>query len=215
MALFVLGLAALAAVDGPSFTYETCAQQLTADAETALSYAEQWESLGGGDEALHCRAMALLALDLPEQAAQLVAHLAQKSRSDPGVATRLYIQTAEAWMAAGRKKESYAALREAYGLTPDAPALHMASATIYATGAQWEGVVLALNALERHAPLSADALALRARAKFERSEFDSAGKDVADALALDPLLVDALVLRGRLAEAGHPIPDDPFTSAPD
>ena len=190
--------------------YNSCVGLVDDAPEAARAYAERWMRDGGGNEAKHCAAVAALALDAPGSAGALLADLAEAEVTDPGVAARLFIQSAEAFMQAGKKTESYAALRGAYKAVPDAAEVHMAAAPIYAAGAQWEGVVLTINALERHADLSADALALRARAHFRRGAYDLSAYDTSRALTHDPYLIDALVLRGDLLEQGVAIPDDPI-----
>ncbi len=188
-------------------TYEGCVAAVEADPGAGRHYAESWSAEGGGKAAKHCAAIAALALGSPLSAGAMLVDLA-KAEADPGAAARLSLQAAEAFMEGRARVQAFDALRQTYDIVPDAPDVHMAAATIYATGEEWAGVVLALTALARHADLSADAYALRARAHFEQDEMDAAAKDVARALSLDPLMVDALVLRGKLTEAGVTLPQN-------
>lgn len=193
-------------------SHDACTRLVQTDAAQALDYAEAWQMEGGGAAARHCAAIATLGLGRPASAGAMLARLADEETYDPGVAARLYIQAAEALMAGGRREEAFIALKGAYEKAPDTPEVHMSAAAIYATGSEWEGVILTLDALARFANLSADAYALRGRAKFERDQYAASARDVSKALALDPYLVDAIVLRGDLLNRGHSIPDDPFAA---
>ncbi|MEM9988911.1 MAG: hypothetical protein AAF723_05265 [Pseudomonadota bacterium] len=199
---FILASVSVAPAPQPIPSYDSCAALAEQDPGAGRAQAEAWMADGGGRPAKHCLALATLGLGSPASAGAILAELAEAERADPGVAARLYVQSAEAFMQAGRRDDALAALRETYKIIADAPEVHMAAATIYATAEEWEGVVLTLNALERYADLSADAFALRARAYVERGDTLKAAKDVKKALKLDPLLVDALVLRGELLQAG-------------
>lgn len=187
-----------------------CGAEVARDPAAGAAYAAKWSAEGGGLPARHCTATALLAMGEATSAAVLLADIAEAERARPGVAARLKLQSAEAFMAAGRRGDAYAMLRDVYALVPDAPEVHMIAATIYATGEEWEGVVLSLNALERHTDLSADAYVLRGRANLQLGRMSGAALDTVRALSLDARLVDALVLRGELRAAGISLPHDPF-----
>ncbi|ADM09157.1 hypothetical protein PB2503_05417 [Parvularcula bermudensis HTCC2503] len=192
-------------------SHEACTALSISSPQAALDYAEAWLAERGGRPAEHCLALAHLANGRDRQAADRLKSLADREREDPGIAARLYIQAAEAYMSGGARSEAFEMLRSAYGLAGDAPSLHMAAAGIYATGQQWEGVILSLSALSRHAALSADALSLRARAYLEEGQIQRAAEDVQAALAIDPYLVDALVLRGDLIQRGVSMPTPTLT----
>lgn len=208
MTMLLTLTAALSLQTAPS--YEACVAKVAEAPEAGRAYAESWQSEGGGNAAKHCAATAALAMDAPLSAGAMLMDLGKAEEQDPGTAARIYLQAAEAFMEGGNEDAAYAALRASYGLVPDAPEIHMTAAMIYATGGQWEGVVLTLMALEKYAPLSADALALRGRAHFHRKEWNKAAKDAVKALELDPNLVDALVLRGDLLVQGVALPGDPL-----
>ncbi|MEM9232830.1 MAG: hypothetical protein AAGA69_01165 [Pseudomonadota bacterium] len=210
MAYLIPVLILAAGVTVQDRSYETCTDLVQADPMAALDYAEAWQTEGGGAPARHCVAIATLGLGRPASAGAMLARLADEETYDAGVAARLYIQAAEALMAGGRREQAFLALKGAYEKAPDTPEVHMSAAAIYATGSEWEGVILTLDALARFADLSADAYALRGRARFEREQYAASARDVSKALSLDPYLVDAIVLRGDLLNRGHAIPDDPF-----
>ena len=201
---FLLASLTAANLDAPR-TYDDCVAAVEAAPSAGRDYAESWSAEGGGKAAKHCAAIAALALGSPLSAGAMLLDLA-KAETDPGAAARLSLQAAEAFMEGNARPQAFAALRQTYEAAPDAPDVHMAAATIYATGEEWAGGILALTALARHADLSADAYALRAQAYLEQEDMQAAATDVTHALTLDPLLVDALVLRGRLLEAGVALP---------
>lgn len=194
-------------------SYEACTELVSEAPEAGLDYAEAWQAEGGGRPARHCLAVALLNTDHPGSAGAILAGLGdEESEEDPGVAARLYLQAAEAFITAGKREETFVALKHAYEAAPDTPEVHMSAAMIYATAEEWEGVILTLDALERYAALSSDGLALRGRAKFKLERYAEAAKDAAAALKLDAYLVDAVVLRGDLLNQGVKLPDDPFAA---
>ncbi len=206
--VFFIGALALLqaeATEEPVSDYEACAELATTSPDAAARFAEQWMSDGGGIEAKHCAAIAMLAQGAPRSAGALLIDLAESKEANPVLASQLYVQAAEALLSGGAKEKAFEAVRSAYRLMPDAPEIHVAAAAIYATAEEWEGVKLTLTALERQAALSADAYALRGRAHFELGDHQAATEDVVRALELEPLLVDALVLRGDLLTAGYPV----------
>ncbi|WOI53572.1 hypothetical protein [Parvularcula sp. LCG005] len=213
MTFALLALAALTIAEPRS--YDTCVALAETSADEARLYADAWLAEGGNRPARHCAAVAALANGSAASAGAMLARLAEDEAVTPEVSARLYIQSAEAFIDAGREDQAFAALRAAYSAVPDAAEVHMAAAAIYATAEEWQGVILTIRALERHANLSADAYALRGRAHFNRDELVEAALDASRALAIDTLLVDALVLRGDLAQAGVALPNDPFAPRKD
>lgn len=193
-------------------SHAACIALAETDATAAQDYAEAWITFGGGRPARHCKALVELALDRPTRAAEILEDLAAEEAADKSIAARLHLKAAEAHMAADRPRRSFAQIEAAYHAAPDHPEIHMVAATIFATAKNWRRTIDALDALEAFAPLSADAFALRARAAVETDQHRAAAADVARALALEPLLVDALVLKGELAALGVAIPN---TSAAD
>ena len=207
-----MAMTAMVSASPETRSYEECTGRIEQDPAAGLDYAEAWRVEGGGDPALHCQAIAMLASGQGTRAGQILTGLADRQIADAGVAAKLYIQAAEAFMAVGQKDEAYAALKSAYAHAADTPEVHMSAAAIYATGEEWDGVILTIKALERFVPLSADAYILRGRAYFSKGELEKAASETSAALKIDPYLVDAIVLRGDLIGAGVSIPDDPFAA---
>src|ERR1700722_17718976 len=65
--------------------YETCLATLAGDPTGAMTLAETWEADGGGDGAMHCRGLALIASGKPSDGAALLEQLARQS-SAPALA---------------------------------------------------------------------------------------------------------------------------------
>jgi tetratricopeptide (TPR) repeat protein len=184
--------------------YQACLTKIETNAEEGRRFALRWVTDGGGAPAIHCAAVADLALDLPKVAASRLQPLADKTATqDPALAAKLYIQIAEAWSIAGREAEALAALEKAYANAPEATETELLAAPVFAELGRWGRVQRALDKVENQQPLSADALVLRARAKMNLSDPESAAQDVQKALNMAPDHIAGLVLRGELAQAGH------------
>jgi tetratricopeptide (TPR) repeat protein len=59
--------------------YETCLATLAGDPTGAVTLAETWQADGGGDGAMHCRGLALIASGKPSAGAALLEQLARQS----------------------------------------------------------------------------------------------------------------------------------------
>jgi tetratricopeptide (TPR) repeat protein len=59
--------------------YETCLATLAGDPTGAVTLAETWQADGGGDGAMHCRGLALIASGRPSAGAALLEQLARQS----------------------------------------------------------------------------------------------------------------------------------------
>lgn len=191
--------------------YEECLAGIDTDPAQGRAAALRWVTDGGGDPAVYCAAMADLAMDLPRVAARRLYALAEETRErDPGLAARLYAQSAQAWLAGDEPENALVPLEAAYALTPDALELHLMAAPVYAGAARWGQLKRVLDLAEAHTPLNANAYTLRAKAKQMLSDYEGAAQDVQRALNLDPQNIDALILRGELVQAGFSI--DPMSA---
>jgi hypothetical protein len=61
--------------------YETCLNTLADDPTGAVALADTWQADGGGDGALHCRGLALIALGQPASGAALLEQVARQSQA--------------------------------------------------------------------------------------------------------------------------------------
>src|SRR5271168_5196099 len=60
-------------------TYETCLDTLASDPTGAVAMAETWQADGGGDGAMHCRGLALIASGKPAAGAAVLEQLGRQS----------------------------------------------------------------------------------------------------------------------------------------
>ena len=186
--------------------YRTCVAHVEADPKAGRTHALRWISDGGGAPAIHCAAVADLALDQPRLAAARLAPLADRTAlTDPSLAARLYLQTAQAWALGGKETLALQAIDSAYSMAPAAAEVDLEAAPIYAELGRWGLVKRALDKADREAPLGTDALVLRGRAKLELADPAGAADDTRAALNLQPDNIAGLVLRGELAQLGHVI----------
>lgn len=194
--------------------YADCVQLLEADLELGRIAAQQWVDEGGGAAANHCLALADLKAGFPKLAALRLEDLAQrKDAGDDYVRARVYSQAAEAWLEAEEPAYAESALDRALGLVPDSAELYLTAAKVYAAQERWRDVVNAVNTAEEGGIVSAEAYVLRGRGRYILASYDTAAEDVVAALTIDPKNIDALVLRGDLAQAGVTI--DVFYDPPE
>ncbi len=183
-----------------SSDYDTCLGMLPNDPAGAASFADSWRARGGGDGALHCRALATIALGDPALGAAKLDALSGASQGP--VATRASIagQAAQAWLMAGDAAHALASADMALGLYGDDPDLLMTHATAAAQLSQGDVAVGDLDRVLALDPTREDALVLRATAHRASGAFELAAADIAAALAIDPDDPDALLERGLVRQ---------------
>lgn len=185
--------------DGPD--HDRCFGLLRTDAEAARFFADGWEAGGGGDDARHCAALALLALDETEAGADRLEDLARRSTADPAVRAALFAEAANAWMLADDADRAYGAATMALTLAPDDPALAVDRAVALGALRRWAEALEDLDRAVALAPSRPDAWVLRAGAERRLGRMAEAERDVAKALALAPDDADALLERAALRRA--------------
>lgn len=186
--------------------YAECVAAVDANPEEGRRQALRWITDGGGDPAMHCAAVADIAVGLPRVGGRRLMSLAEAATTtDPGLAARLYAQAAQAWVNGNEEMKALEAINAAYAQAPDAPALHLMAASVYAGIERWGHTKRVLDLAAETAPLNSQALALRGKAKQMLADYEGAAKDVRSALNLDPDNIDALLLRGELVQAGYVI----------
>lgn len=199
-------IALLSTAETLSPRYVDCVELLNADLELGRIAAQQWVSEGGGAEARHCLSVADLKAGFPKLAALRLEEIAQrKDAGDDYVRARLLSQAAQAWLVAEEPAYAEAALDQALALVPDSPELYLTAAKVYGAQRRWQDVINAVNTAEEDGFVSAETFVLRGRARYEFGAYENAANDVVAALSLDPKFIDALVLRGDLAQAGMKI----------
>jgi tetratricopeptide (TPR) repeat protein len=95
--------------------YETCLATLAGDPTGAVTLAETWQADGGGDGAMHCRGLALIASGKPSAGAALLEHLAQQSTAPALARASVLSQAVQAQLMVAQEEQPPA---EATGAPP-------------------------------------------------------------------------------------------------
>ncbi len=157
-----------------------------------------WTSLGGGEPARHCAAIALIGLRQFEEGASRLEDLAAASHSDVKLRAGMLAQAVQAWLLARNPERASAAQSAALKLVPDAPDLLVDRAESYAEAKNYQEAKTDLDQALKISPDRVDALTFRAAAKRFLDDNSGAGVDIAQALKLDPLYQDAWLESGIL-----------------
>ncbi|HUD51569.1 hypothetical protein [Parvibaculum sp.] len=182
--------------------YETCIGLTDREAAKALDYARAWKSLGGGQAALHCEALALSSLGEADEAAARFQELADGMNAAPDeTRAEVYAQAGTAWAVAGNLGKARAAYDEAIKRAPQEPALYLGRARVRALAKDWDGVRADAGEALAESPTLVDALTLRATALRNLGYPKAALADAERAAALAPHNLDALLERGRMRAA--------------
>lgn len=197
--------AAWAEVVDPAEEYHACMALAQDKPMQAFDRAGQWDGLGGGLPARHCRAAALLELGEAEAAATMLEDLATGERASAPIKAGLLRHAAEAWRRANQDERALGVLDAALTVAPGDPQTLEDRAVLKADAGQvWEAVD-DLNAALDADPARVSALVLRAAAYRRLETLDLAQADIDRALRLDPEAFEAYVERGALALAtGRP-----------
>lgn len=187
----------------PDPEYDACIAGLAQDVEKGRAAASQWYADGGGAPALHCLAVADLAAGFAKLSAIHLEELA--ARPDAGdelVRARILSQAAQAWLEAQEPQLAEKAIDAAFAAAPDAGELYLIQAAVKFAQNEMQATVDAVTAAGARGVASPEGYVLRGRALHALARNREAAEDVVAALKLDPLNVDALVLRGDLYQAG-------------
>ncbi len=198
VALLLVGLPAAAQQRGGSNDeYARCMRQARTQATDAFETATAWEGRGGGLQARHCAAVALMTLGQPAEAAIRLERLATTAQGDAArVRVELLSQSAQAWLAARMPERAHAVLSQAVRIAPDDADLWIDRSIVLATAKNYWEAIDDLNRAIELAPRRADPLVLRATAYRWVGSLELAEDDLARAISLDPRSADALLERG-------------------
>ena len=187
--------------------YQNCVAGIDINPADAFEKALAWRSQGGGMQADHCAALALIALDEPGEAATRLDMLAR--RSDAGTLmerAKLLAEAGNAWLLASQPANAEVALSAALKLTPRDPELWTDRARARAAQMNWDDAEQDLtNALTFDAA-KPEVFVLRATARKAQGNRVGYKFDVDAALALDPTYPEALVERGIMKQEAGDIP---------
>ena len=191
--------AAQANLFGAGDPYQACVAVIDTNPADAFERALAWRTQGGGAQADHCAALALIALDEPGEAASRLDTLAR--RSDAGTLMEraaLLAQAGNAWLLAAQPANAEVALSAALKLSPRDAELWTDRARARAAQMNWADAEKDLtNALTFDAT-KPQTFVLRAVARSAQGNKVGHRFDVEAALILDSTYPEALVERGTL-----------------
>lgn len=212
LAALLLTPEAVASTPGED-AYEACAARVIENVKEGREFAARWVAEAGGAPAQHCLALGDLRAGFPKLAAVRLEELSE--RADAGdliVRARILSQAAVAYLEAQEVAEAARTLEAAFAMAPDDDELYLPAAKVYATEEKRQATIDAVTTAEKRGLVSAEGYVLRGRARYAVMQYREAADDVVAALKLDPVSIEALTLRGDLAQHGVDIRAD-YSSA--
>ncbi|MEQ9643617.1 MAG: tetratricopeptide repeat protein [Alphaproteobacteria bacterium] len=183
--------------------YAACLDLVRDRPEQAYESAWVWHSVGGGDGALHCAALALMRTGRYAKAAEMLINIAangvEVGRTPPGT---IYGQAADALRLAKQPDKAAAVIEKAAKRDPKNLALQFELARVLV---ETDRPKDALKLLEEARMLryDPDTLAVRAGALNRIGRPLDALESLNEALMIDPTNVWALLVRARMLRAGR------------
>jgi tetratricopeptide (TPR) repeat protein len=200
-------MAATSPLDDPQLAgrdrYERCITLAHQAPQSAYNAAVQWQGAGGQAAAIHCSAVALVAMRRYAEAASRLDALAH-DRAVSGAFPRsdLLDQAGNAWLLANNPTNAAASFTTALVLSPDNPDILADRASARAAKHDWRGAEADLTAAIARASRP-ELYVLRASARHAQGNKAGARADIDAALRLSPGDPEALVERGAMkAESG-------------
>jgi len=182
----------------PAHEYRDCLSLARDKPEEGWEEALAWQSLGGGEPARHCAAVALIGLGKYEEAARRLEALAQASKREPELRADMLALAGQAWLQAGKPELALADQDAGLKLAPGHSDLILDAAVTLASVGQYDQVIARLDGLLATQPNRVEALTLKASAERLSDRAAAARADIDRALVLDPDFPDALIERGML-----------------
>jgi tetratricopeptide (TPR) repeat protein len=189
-------------LENPEITYEGCLSMARETPERGFEFSGVWLSLGGGEPARHCQAVALIGLNAYGEAATRLEEMAESSNESAVVRAGLLAQAGQAWVLEGEFERAYAAQTAALDLLLLADRRRIAflidrASTLASLQKHWEALD-DLNDVIAADPDNVDALAFRASAYRYVDALELALEDANRALRVDPDNTAALLERGNI-----------------
>ncbi|MFT9418525.1 hypothetical protein [Acetobacter sp.] len=184
----------------------TCMAMIGDDPYGARDYALDWQHHGGGRDARHCHALALLEAGDEDQSARELDELAHQTapKGDvppPVLRATLEDEAAEAWLAAGAPGKAQASADFGLLAQPHNQSLQIARARSVLAQNRADLAEQELTALIAHQPgARPEAYVLLAEAERKMGRLDLAMQHVTHALAVAPDSAAALLERGIIRE---------------
>jgi tetratricopeptide (TPR) repeat protein len=179
--------------------YQECVNAIAKKPDDAFEMALIWRDRGGGVQAEHCAALALINLDEPGEAASRLDALAQ--RPDAGTAAQrsaVLGQAGNAWLLANQPENAEAAFSAALRLSAQDAEMWVDRARARAARQDWANAESDLNTAIGLNKVKADFFVLRASARHAQGNVAGYKADIDSALTIDPTYPDALVERGAM-----------------
>jgi len=186
------------AEDEQSREYGHCLALVKVNPDDALEEAMAWTTMGGGEPARHCSALARIGQKQYEDGARRLEELARSSRQDTAIRAAMLAQAGEAWVLAGDWDRADADQRGALSLSPNNPDIMLDHAVTLGQVHHYQDAVDELTRVLALQPTRVEALVLRASARRFLDDRKAAAADVEKALTLDPDDADGLLERGIL-----------------
>jgi Flp pilus assembly protein TadD len=180
--------------------YERCLDTLASDPTGAVALAETWQADGGGDGAVHCHGLALIASGNPASGAGVLEQLARQSSAPPMARASVLSQAGQARLMVSQADMTVADATLALALSPADTELFIMRATAEGMLGRFADAVDDVSEALRLDAKRPDALVLRAVMRRKLNQLDLAEQDVSEALRLDPDDPDALLERGILRQ---------------
>ncbi|MEM1397284.1 MAG: hypothetical protein AAGH38_07550, partial [Pseudomonadota bacterium] len=184
-------------------SYRACIKLLAEDTAAGAEGARSWMFSGGGAPAMHCVAVADLALGRPRLAAVRLLELSERRDVGPaGTKATVLAEAALAWLDAEEPEFAVEAIETAIDTEPTRVDLQVVAAKAYASAERWQAASDAVDFVEAANVETAEVFLIRARAMRALGKNQEAAEDVVRTLKIDPFNLDALVLRGELVQSG-------------
>ncbi len=171
--------------------YQHCIAVARANPDEGWHEGLAWASLGGGEPAHHCQAVALIGKHQYDEAAVKLEGLAHDSHAEARIRAGMLAQAGQAWLLAHQPDRAFTDQSAALALVPGAPDLLVDRAQSQAEQKDYEGALRDLDEALSAAPDRVDALTFRATAKRYLNDITGAKADILRALTLDDHYQDA------------------------
>jgi tetratricopeptide (TPR) repeat protein len=181
-------------------TYEHCLSLLTDDPGGAMSEAEQWQIAGGGDGAVHCLALAQIALGRPDAGAALLERLAGSSSAPELARASVLAQAVQARLMTKQPDRAFQDATTALALAPENADLLVDRATAADELGRLDAAIADLTEALALDAQRGDALVLRAREWRRLDRLELSERDIEQAMTLDANDPEALLERGILRQ---------------
>jgi tetratricopeptide (TPR) repeat protein len=180
--------------------YEACLATLAGDPVSAVTLSETWQAAGGGEGALHCHGLALIAAGKPADGAAELEKLSQNSAAPAMARATVLGQASQARMMVAQADMAVTDASLALKLSPEDTELLIMLGTAEGMRGRFKEAIDDVSAALRLEAGRTDALVLRAVMRRKLNQLDLAQADVSQALTLDPDDADALLERGILRQ---------------